>query len=387
MRLEFQEVLRASTKPLICLKVNASNQLLASSAEDGALKIWDLTRLKVKHAFLPQCFAQAPVTCIQWHGTSLLTSAGRSIYQLDALPATSLFIKEASCSWLDIAEDEINSFHHFADLNLIVFGDDSGNISLLDMKTGKCQAVGQGLRHAQICTALAALPVMDNQDDSTLSLVSGGLDCLIKQWTLSVSKSDKDSTTKDVTEPQMPSLQLVASINTAENQDPNATQLFNPPYVQAIAAHSKAAIFAAGLGDGSLLVAQHSLQRSKHQNKRLKKRVMRHTWTTTRMTEHSHAVGAVCVIHDGRDENAFLVASGSSDCTVNLWRFNQDSEGRLVGEALAKYSLSMSDSPRKPKINCVTSFTQGDLTILLVGDVLGHLTLLNITDIEEVRVS
>ncbi|CCG81230.1 F-box/WD repeat-containing protein pof1 [Taphrina deformans PYCC 5710] len=323
--LSITSTLKGSSKPIVA--ISRFRQLLATSSEDGSLKIWNLDTFKVLHGFLPSCFEGAAVTSILWRNDrTLLVSADTSLYTI-TIPSTGgpLLSKTASsCS--RIATDEINAMTQL-DKNRVAVADDSGAVIIYNL-TKSCTTAT--FRHGNMVTSLAR---------SGDTLVSGSLDCRVLFWDLKSGRT--------VHELDVAGHRRAAGSGMGEG--------VNPPYVHALAGHRGTVV--AGLGDGGVLVTREvGVGRNR-------------TREVASVTAHGVAVNAllVLVLGPATGPGPEYLLTASNDRTCKLWRL--DALFRADVEP-----VSVVQVPGKVNAMAVLSDTKA-----ILGDVCGNLTVLSLT--------
>lgn len=312
-KLTVQARWRCSSKAAV-IALSVRKQLVASGCEDGSLKIWDTTTGKVLHGFLPACFDGEPTSIIWLNATTLIVSAGTSVHRLKLDLSLNSPVTSAAAQTWPISNEEINSIC-LIDRKRVAVGDDEGRMQILNLETSVVKSFDEGLKHVHICTAVV-------YQEMTGSLISGGMDSKVKIWN---------------TGQGMLSSQI--DVNTVRQAAPGSAQVVNPPYVNSLACERK--MIAAGLGDGSILLAEQ--------------RTSKKVWQFESLEGHTLPIGALCFL------NSDKVISGSNDKTCRLW------------DLRTKSCIACLDVGNK-----INSMALVDDKSVILGDVSGQLVLVTI---------
>lgn len=318
--MEISRIVKGSTKPIVA--ISRWKGLLATSSEDGSVKIWNLATYKVSRGFLPTCFSGSVVTSILWRNEeTLLVSADRLLYSVTVHGDDIITSREME-GMDPHAEDDIGVLWCI-DRYRVAVADDAGLIHIYHTRQSRTTHV---LEHGQLVTALTRI--------SGDVLVSGGLDGHVKFWNKSLVQVDD----LDVA---------------AHRQAQDGLGMINPPYVHALAASRGTLV--AGLGDGALLVAKQTRSRKTR------------TWLVKSVTAHASAIGALAVLGNEASSQSPHVVTASNDKTCKLW---------LLDDLFRDHAKALSVVQLPGKVNAMTVLSD---TQVVIGDVLGNLIFLTMT--------
>lgn len=315
----------ASGISTICIR----NRWIASAHEDSSIKIWHLDTRKIVHTIASTCFCNEVVTSMSWlTDAKMLATAGGTIYEIgltslennDSTQDYASSTTEASRSWL-VAKEEINSMAIDRHDHIWV-GDDSGRLTVLDHIDGKVIAKQGNLKHEYICTSVCRVGCTKS------SIISGGLDCLLKEW----DDRGRLQNQLNVREVRIATQEMLTS--------------FNPPYIYCIVSSpiSRNVLYI-GLGDAAILkVKLTGVGRRKE-------------WHTEALEGHCQSVGTLAILGD----DSGLLVSGANDCTMKIWCL------RTMTEI---FSCNVG-----AKINVVAVTDHDEI---IVGDVIGRIHIFDI---------
>ncbi|KAJ3128796.1 WD repeat-containing protein 53 [Nowakowskiella sp. JEL0407] len=235
---------------------------LAVADEKGSIRIWELPNARLLRG-ITNVFAAANVSAKETSDSEIMSmcfAANNSalpllyvavnnqvlVYNLDHnLPVISKPDTQFLC-----AEDEINQIA-INDLGtLLAVADDSGRVSILDSKSGKCVSKIEMMHDSVVQTKVSFQFLIFWYSRLIRFLVSkvisGSMDKDIKLWNFTNGLLDHF----DCTYTPKPS---------ATSQ----TTSINPPFVTAIDLHKDGNVIAAGLGDGNIILFQNHRSQAK----------------------------------------------------------------------------------------------------------------------------
>jgi len=213
--------LKGHSKDVTCL--SSFNNLLASSSEDGTVRIWDQTSQKsIRRLTDPQFFPSNPVENVSLHNFSVYLTSSNSLYEFDIRNPSKIILPE-SHSTLSFPED-ISSIDQTDSKALICL--DNGDFIVLDKpskETTSSFTPHNNVRTIQVCAGMFFMQDL---------IVSAGFDCKVM-----LSQTDGE---------------VVSGVNL---EDIFANRGFNPPHVYGLSVKENLVAFA--LGNGNLCVFEH----------------------------------------------------------------------------------------------------------------------------------
>jgi WD40 repeat protein len=225
-------------KQINCLDINYHNEnIIASGSDDKTIRIWD-TRTNKTTKCIANCGFKSSIESLNFNvknDYNLFASSGQDIFSFD-LRMEGLILKEY-VQMIDNLTDnnEINVMVSHRKGQYIAIADDSGTATVVDISTGRIEieSIKKQLSkvHKSIVSALAFRP------NNNREIATGGFDCLSCSWDFS---SGRALSTMNMTD------------NSLFSESNNASQVFNPPYIQALEYGCSGRVLIAALGDGSI---------------------------------------------------------------------------------------------------------------------------------------
>ncbi|KAI9017502.1 WD40-repeat-containing domain protein [Gaertneriomyces semiglobifer] len=316
--------LKGHTAPVVCLALKSSGSTeadhLASGAEDATVRLWDIQSTKCIRG-IKSFSSDDDITSLCFSGENLLyASAGRHVYLFDTRVPDLIITQGRKIG--ATADDEINQVAIHENGNFVARADDSGNVTVIDVRTNKPFKRLRSV-HESLATCVRFNP------RKPWELWSGGMDSTVIHWDFSKGTV----------------LQAYDMRLDREDQP----QVVNPPFVHDLDISHDGRTLAAGLGDGSILVMRNDSQGRKDKG----------TWSQTRMDgSHSWAVTAVAFpLSRGDSATGTTVVSGGMEGQLRVW----DVQGGTT------CSLGIVDTGRK--VNCLSAqhTTGGPMTAFVGG--------------------
>nr|CCA19794.1 conserved hypothetical protein [Albugo laibachii Nc14]CCA24394.1 conserved hypothetical protein [Albugo laibachii Nc14] len=240
--------------------------ILVSGSDDGTSRVWD-----VRSCRTTQCINVRRALGVSSSDQNVDTEAvavnsaafgskqepyllhlavANKILSFD-LRNSSLILDSLSREILQANHEEVNAIHVHPGrrLNFLAAPDDSGMIKIYDLEQQRLFKTLQ-YQHTNICTAAVFRP------NSPWDLVSCGMDGFLLFWDFCRGRL------KYKIDLQAGMHQLAESdAETPTTLDTKSSQMFNPPLVYSIAFTSNGKAFAAGLGDGSVVIVDFNARR------------------------------------------------------------------------------------------------------------------------------
>jgi len=250
-----------------------SPSVLYSGGSDGVLYTWDIRTLEYPVA--TRKIADDEITALTISATDTLVAAGSSVYRLIGSNGIETILE---------CEDDINvmDLHHTG--RRLAVADDTGTVSVLDLKTPKKKVTRLTGQHTNLCTAVKFRPKY-----SWDYLVSGGMDSLLVYWNASTGR---------------PRTRVVHVESFADEDAATTTglQCLNPPLVHAIDVTDH--FYVVAIGDTTIAVRSFDYQNPADPYK-------------LRFVAHR---GAVCQAKAVLEhETGLTLVSTSTDRTMALW--------------------------------------------------------------------
>mmetsp|Transcript_75173 Transcript_75173/g.147178 ORF Transcript_75173/g.147178 Transcript_75173/m.147178 type:complete len:524 (-) Transcript_75173:103-1674(-) len=309
-----------------CIEWSRSLNLLASSSDDGTVRLWDLRAGKSAVRCL-SAFHKAPVQLVTWAPpqspalpNALWAAAGRDVFCFDLRKAEAggLLVREATaslrgvCAPGDDGDDEITSLDvQPRGGSLVTAADDSGAIHVLELCPPQSPLADSPSSSNSLVgspsssTAAEALPPPSSASLSSPAVtiqrrgslvgghgsvvtgalfhptmqapgcvVSGALDASLALWDLaklptlpSDGKAGSSGSSGGVKASRAACLAWSETVGQAP-ESMSSAQSFNPPLVHAIAVHPNGKYFACGLGDASVALHAFASPSSKAKQKK-----------------------------------------------------------------------------------------------------------------------
>ena len=211
----------------------ATRNLIATGSDDQSIRLWDI-RADRAIKCVTQCFSSA-VEAVKFSVSDenvLYAASGRSLYSFD-LRTEGIIIKSPTEVTQNAATDEINVISFNAEGTFIAVADDTGTVTIIDVKRLNAYKPRQLKGHASLVNAVAFNPLNSNR------LVSGGFDYILNSWDLDLPGGNLTDT---------------ANISLLGNGtvDPSSLKTINPPFPQCLSFTSGGRAVAVALGDGSV---------------------------------------------------------------------------------------------------------------------------------------
>ncbi|KAI9094997.1 WD40-repeat-containing domain protein [Phlyctochytrium arcticum] len=245
--------LRGHKEPVISIAAppSANSLRLASGAEDGTARIWDLTSQRCIQG-LKGFASGSEVSSLTFADENLLYAAAGVEVRLFDLRTPSLVLTQSNIVG-PVATDEINSIAINKQQTQLASASDSGEVSVIDLRTLR---PFKRLRssHSSLATCVAF------RSTKPWELWSGAMDSTLIRWDYSKGSA-------------------VETIDMAAAESVSAAQSINPPFVHCMAFSEDARILAAGFGDGNLALLQ-DVKKGKTVTSQVE-RVEAHSWSVT----------------------------------------------------------------------------------------------------------
>ncbi|CAM9549411.1 unnamed protein product [Scytosiphon promiscuus] len=238
----------------------AGEALVATSAEDSTVRLWDLRDGGTAAAAaargesgssssprvamcLCRCFGGEAVSSVVFGAggaTRLYCSAGGKVLEFDLRTSggSRALLMTSPTAVFDDAEEEVNELAVHPKGHYLAAADDSGVVKVYNTRTRR---VDKTLRntHTSICHSVRFRP------RASWDIASGALDSTLAFWDFSTGRvRRKLNFTED--------LGLSSSDSSASSSSPQ--QLFNPPFVHSVDFTSDGRYLAAGLGDSGVVI-------------------------------------------------------------------------------------------------------------------------------------
>ncbi|KND00909.1 uncharacterized protein SPPG_04009 [Spizellomyces punctatus DAOM BR117] len=310
-------ILRGHTAPVLCLDLcsKATASKVASGAEDGTARVWDIATAKCVRG-LRGLEENTEVSSVCFSGDDLLYVAAGHQVRLFDLRSPGLVLNQSTQIGVS-AEDEINHIALNEKRTFLATADDSGHVTVTDLRTTRVFKRFRQ-RHENLATCVRFQP------NRSWDVWSGGMDSTLIHWDFS----------KGCPVEQFPF---------ATSEQSQSAQSVNPPFVHSLEFSPDARLLAAGLGDGSVALLNVSGKKNADAERSTRKGRSSSALKARLMDGHSWAVSAVTF---PRCERGPLL-SGGIDGNIVLWDIPA-SDGE--GEGVIKRRLHIGR-----KTNCLTS--------------------------------
>ncbi|KAF9434887.1 WD repeat-containing protein 53 [Entomortierella beljakovae] len=210
------------------LTLDNRDWMLASGSEDRTCRIWDIRTNRVHKALTGFKSSVMTTSFTPADSHTIYVGSGNTVFTYD-LRMESLILDTTQATKLyEGAEDEINQIQVNHKASYLATCDDAGDVRVLDLKQHKWMRKLQR-NHENIAMTVQFVPKKE------LQALSGGMDKLVVAWDFYKGRAIQHIET-----------------DTAQSDNANAKQLFNPPFVHSIAIHPVGTRAAIGLGDGSV---------------------------------------------------------------------------------------------------------------------------------------
>eukprot|EP00752_Nemacystus_decipiens_P002080 g1991.t1 len=233
----------------------AGEALVATSAEDSTVRLWDLrdgggagsgqgqlSSSPRVATCLCRCFGGEAVSSVVFgagDANRLYCSAGGKVLEFDlrSCGGDRALLVTSSTAVFDDGEDEVNELAVHPNGDYVAAADDSGVVKVYSTRTRRME---KSLRnaHTNICHAVRFRP------RASWDIASGALDSTLVFWDFSTGRVRRKL---DLTEGNGASAACSASSSSPQ-------QLFNPPFVHSVDFTSDGCYLAAGLGDSGVVV-------------------------------------------------------------------------------------------------------------------------------------
>ncbi|KAG8468392.1 hypothetical protein KFE25_013475 [Diacronema lutheri] len=218
---------------------------LASSGEDGWVRLWDLRSAKAVRALGEPARAggarPASYACHSARDAHALFAAwSEAVYAFD-LRAGGVLLREVAASF-DAADEDVCSLAMSADGCALIGGDDGGALHAWNARTGRRQ-LRVDKAHTSLLSAVVCHP------RHTLRAFSAGLDGRICAWSL---PADTIGAGGRAARARATPTWACALLDEATASGSGSQQLLNPRLAHAIALDVRGELLAAALGDGSI---------------------------------------------------------------------------------------------------------------------------------------
>ncbi|GLJ38336.1 hypothetical protein SUGI_0780810 [Cryptomeria japonica] len=362
--------LRGHKRSVLCCESSRTNpHLIASSSEDGSVRIFDL-RCKESASAIDLGSEPVASVCFKPGNDDILYAAsGNSVNCLDLrMAASNQQLQKYTFNTEDINQITLNSKSCY-----LLAADDSGEIKVIDIHQ---HCVYKTLRavHTNICSCVQFHP------RKPWEVISGGLDSKILTWDFSRGRVRK-------------MIDLGAAVSSNADSDTSTNQICNPPFVHALAVpegflqRGDNQVVAVARGDGAIEIIDLEYEthmgvsknkKSQHASKgsqgKLAKNVNAKESNTTEETEKQmriklhvglggHTAAASCVAFSKFGEAGKLIISGSNDASIKVWNWTSKIETIETcsrDEGPLSYTIS-----NKRKVNwlCTTSHSSENLIV------------------------
>ncbi|KAI8818507.1 WD40-repeat-containing domain protein [Fimicolochytrium jonesii] len=297
--------LRGHSAPVLCLAtLPADPTTLASGAEDGTARIWDVARGRCRRG-IRVGGAGEEVNSVCWglDPNEVYVAAGAKVHAVD-LRSPGVVIT-ASTPVGPAADDDINQICLHEKGTFLAVADDSGQVRVLDMRTRRpFKRFRRGHDSLAMCVRF--------QPQTSWTLWSGGMDNTVIAWDYSkgapVAEFDMASPPETSTSP-----------SPSPTPEPTAPQTINPPFVQCMDFSPNGNILAAGLGDGALALIEPPLSTTTAKGKG---KASGAPWMYRSRLEggHTWSVAAMTFVPNSHIYNNSTLLTGGIDGVVAIWR-------------------------------------------------------------------
>ncbi|KAJ3207391.1 WD repeat-containing protein 53 [Dinochytrium kinnereticum] len=215
--------LRGHSGAVTALKLNDQVKTLASGAEDGSVRVWDLETRKCKHGIkLPGDTTASSLSFS--HNGLLHVAAGNHVYGFDMRTLSLVQDESKAVMKLGPLSEEINTICLSEKDEFLGTSDDAGLVHVFDVRS---KSVFKRLRpiHSNLCSAAIFRP------KRKWELWSGGMDNQIVRWDFS-----RGTTTGSFKIPQ----------------DETPGKVINPPFVLSLSFSFDGNTLFGGFGDGTI---------------------------------------------------------------------------------------------------------------------------------------
>ncbi|KAF2076235.1 hypothetical protein CYY_002476 [Polysphondylium violaceum] len=236
-----QSKLSGHSDSIIYVDAHKTKELLASSSDDGTVRLWDLKTNRTIKSIVGVFSTDIPATSLCFDNDYLLyCSHSTDIYSFD-MRNESVIIKESTKQYKYNSEG-INQLAFDSKYQQLGACDDSGQIKIIDIAKNKLTET-LNKKHTNICSTIAFRPNSKNE------LISGSMDYSILHWDFLKNRVfHKESYQTIVNKKQQQE----------EEQGLQQNQILNPPFVNSVDVSTNGKYVAVGVGDGSLLINEIS---------------------------------------------------------------------------------------------------------------------------------
>lgn len=330
-------VLRIDTQEedVFCVATDEYDPPGLYTGHHGSFKRWNKDGSLVTSTQLP---VQGEVTCISSTPMKLAVSIDTTLFLYDP---KNLATPTESCSH---NKDEINQICVNRSDSFLLSSDDSGEVQVLDVGTGRLKPYRSLCKHSNICSAVAFNPLKHWE------AISGGLDCRIMLWDFSRGKS-------------------LDTLNVQEalpDSDEPTTYLINPPMVHALCWVGRLPLVAVGLGNGLIVLCSVTGRKIK---------------LVCSRRFHTKGVASVtCLELVEHGTTTYVIVSGGNDGKLVWTKLIKDTEntkGSVDSYMLSEEPLAIYG--HGSKVNWITSVSGWGQNIVGVADQTGIVSLYSIT--------
>ncbi|TPX72248.1 hypothetical protein SpCBS45565_g00548 [Spizellomyces sp. 'palustris'] len=315
-------ILRGHSAPVLCLDLCSKSTVskLASGAEDGTARVWDIDTAKCVRG-LKGFDENTEVTSVCFSGDDLLYVAAGCQVRLFDLRSHDLVLAQSTQIGVS-AEDEINHIALNEKRTFLATADDSGHVTVTDLRTNRIFKRFRQ-RHENLATCVQFQP------NRSWDVWSGGMDSTLIHWDYSKGCP-------------------VEEFPFATSEQSQNAQSVNPPFVHSLEFSPDARLLAAGLGDGSVALLNVSGKKNADAERLARKGRSSSALKARLMDGHSWAVSAVTFPRCERERGPLI--SGGIDGNIVMWDIPASTASEGEWEGVIKRRLHIGR-----KINCLTS--------------------------------
>lgn len=267
---------------IVCIRHDFLSNLFVTGSEDNTARIWDPNSKFSVRAITGFSDAVNSVAFSPIDSNLVFASCGEEIFGYD-LRNTSIVLKQFTTSFQGNG-DEINEIDIDPQGKYLSACDDAGEVKIFNIQSQ--EIAYQLANHKDICSSALFLPNKKN-----LQMISGSFDTTAVHSFIESGPKNKN----------------IYPI--PENEEKNAKQSFNPPFIHKISVSSNGSYFAVAYGSGHVRI--FPVHGSKSPN----------LAPIFEVDQHSSSCSQVCFL-DSQIDGELLTVSAGNDLKILLHSFN-----------------------------------------------------------------